>query len=91
MLKTDFFLLNNDNKPKLSYGYKDMNCCDYFLESELMNLPSTNIIDYMYFHVDISNREDVPIHRDGINCGVCSLWYLLQECYDEVDAIDLNA
>ena len=86
----DFYFLNNNNKMEVSFGSEDMNSCDYFLESELMNLPSTNTHKNMYFHKIIINMKDIPVQRDGINCGVYSLWYLILECYDREDFISLD-
>ena len=68
-----------------------MTCGEFFLESKLMEFPSTNTIEYIYFHKDIFNMKDVPIQRYGIYCGVQSLWYLLLDCYNEEDIIDLYA
>ena len=47
MLIIDFYFLNNNSKIEASFGSEDMQSCDYFLESELMNIPLINTHEHM--------------------------------------------
>ena len=51
--------------------------------------PEENV--YMYYHEDISNMKDVSKQKDGINCGVNTLWHLLDQCFKGKEIIDLDS
>ena len=43
----------------------------------------------MYYYEDIGNMKDVPKQTGGINCGVCTLWHLLFQCFQSKEVVDL--
>ena len=67
------------------FGSKDMQVGHQILEN---NRKKSDII---FFHEDISNMKDVPKQKDGINCGVYTLWYLVLQCFKDKENVELVA
>ena len=47
--------------------------------------------EYMYYYEDISNMKDVPKQKDGIYCGLYTLWHLLVQCFKGKEIVDIDA
>ena len=45
---------------------------------------------YMYYHEDILNIKEVPKQKDGMNCGVYTLWHLLLQRLKGKEIVDLE-
>ena len=60
------------------------------IEEENSGWYTPKTTEYMYYHKDISLDENFPIQRDGHNCGVYSLWYLLLDIYKDKSIVDLE-